>query len=58
MHANNEFPAETGAMVSYSLTMGVEPTIRNEELASVDVDVENSAFIDVQLVDVGDYDYI
>ena len=53
LHADNELPSDSGATVAYSLPMDAEPTIRNEVLASIDVDVDKSA-----LVDVGDYDYI
>ena len=53
LHADNELPSDSGAIVAYSLPTDVEPTIRNEVLASIDVDVDKSA-----LVDVGDYDYI
>jgi len=52
-----ELHAGTGATVGYSLPMGAEPTIRNEELASVDVDIDKSAWVDVQPVEVGGYDY-
>ena len=53
LHADNEFPSDSGATVAYSLPTDAEPTIINEVLASIDVDVDKSA-----LVDVGDYDYI
>ena len=53
LHADNELPSDSGATVAYSLPTDAEPTIRNEVLASIDVDVDKSA-----LVDVGDYDYI
>ena len=58
MRANIEFPADTRDMVSYILLMSIEPTIRNDVLASVDADVDKSASAHVQLVDVGDYDHI
>ena len=53
LHADNELPSDSGAIVAYSLLTDAEPTIRNEVLAFIDVDVDKSA-----LVDVGDYDYI
>ena len=49
----NELPSDSGATVAYSLPTDAEPTIRNEVLAFIDVDVDKIA-----LVDVGDYDYI
>lgn len=51
-HASNELPADTAATVAYSLPMGAESNIRNEVLASADVD------IDVQPVEVGGNNYI
>ena len=53
LHADNELPSDFGATVAYSLPTGAEPTFRNEELASIDVVVDKSALVDVQLVDVG-----
>ncbi len=58
MHANNQLLADTRATEAYSLPMGVEPSFRNEELASIDIDVDKSAWVDVQLVDVGGCDHI
>ena len=53
LHADNELPSDFGATVACSLPTGAEPTFRNEELASIDVVVDKSALVDVQLVDVG-----
>ena len=53
LHADNELPSDFGATVAYTLPTGAEPTFRNEELASIDVVVDKSALVDVQLVDVG-----
>ena len=39
---------------AYSLEHG----IRNEELASIDVDIDKSTWVNVQLVGVGIYDFI
>jgi len=53
LHANNQFPADTGATTTYILPMGVEPNIKNEELTPRDVDVDKSAWVDVQLLTLG-----
>ena len=42
LHADIELPFDSGATVAYSLPTGAEPTIRNEESTSIDVDVDKS----------------
>lgn len=57
-HAGNELPVDAAATVAHSLPMGAEPNIINEELASADVDIDKSAWVNVQPLEVWGNDYI